>query len=267
MHVKVLTWGGLLVAALAATATAGHCSKKHPSVHEDSLDIVPRALGDEEAALLTERDAAALSLEDRHSLKHYYTNLTDHVNQRFFQSYLHSRSGNNSSAGGLQRRDDVCLEKGEMNKCAAIFANKGVPGGVKVWNIIIEEDYRWDDVCGRRILKEFRNKCAGVKDFPVYVKDWRCDRIDYLFYGTSVNIPLATVWISFITKARCQEEWADKFIKTATNGFVDIGCVAMNLDQLPSSRDFKELRAQNKFKHPLTPPGAHRRPHNNELVN
>ena len=270
MHLKTVTWGGLFVAALGGTALARTSVDKRAIVEarmaEDPLNVGLRTLSDDEAALLTESEPAALSLEDRHSLQHYYTNLTEHVNQRFFQSYIHSRSSDNAATNSLQRRDDVCLVKGEMNKCAAVFADKGVKGGVKVWNIVIEEDYRWDDVCGRKVLNEFRSKCAGFKDFPVFVKDWKCERIDYLFYGTSVNIPLATVWISFITKARCQEEWADKFIKRATNGFVDIGCVAMNLDQLPSSRDFKELRAQHKFEHPMQPPGTHRRPHENILV-
>jgi len=209
-------------------------------------------LGDAEAADLTQRDYETLSAHQQSALQEYYAQIMAEVNPSVFRTFLNESTTPNPGRR-LQGRGEgedeeyvmppPCLEKGDLNRCAAVHVNKGVPGGVKVWNIMIEENYRYDDICGRSILKKFRSKCNS---FPVWVKNWRCDRIDYLFYGTNVNVPWGTVWINFITRSSCQEEWAEKWIAEISRGEVQPMCIAMTLDQLPSPLDFKEMRTMYK---------------------
>ena len=269
MHItsKTTKWCALAVAG-AALGLAG------PASAASSGAVLARGqLSDAEAADLTQRDFATLSEPDQSALHRYYADIVRGVNPSVFRGLLNQTTTANPRKG-LGRREDKkdaapagedkkdaapaavedeyvpdppCLERGELNRCAAVFVDKGVPGGVKVWNIMLEEDYRWDDVCGRAILDKFRTRCNS---FPVWVKDWRCDRIDYLFYGTNVNVPWGTVWINFITRSSCQEEWAEEWIREVTQGEVQTMCVALDLSQLPAPLDFQEMRAS------LPQPGA-----------
>jgi len=135
--------------------------------------------------------------------------------------------------GSLNRRDPERLDR-----CVAVKVDKH--GGIKVWNILLERDHLYDDICGRQFLAAFRKRCNW---FPVYIHNWRCDRLDYILFGTDKQVPWGTVWMQFITKNACSTlSHGPESIKEATGGAVDLKCLKIKLDGLPAPLDFKEMR-------------------------
>jgi hypothetical protein len=202
-------------------------------------------------ALVGLRLSAASPLDTR-NIQDALSATSEWANQILAQYHF----SNHTRPTKLDRRDDEGPEPGEYNRCTSVRLPKGVgipgkpgervPMDVRAWGITLEKDQRFDEICGREFLRGFREFFRGeCHRFPVWVKDWKCDRLDIPLMGTYAQVPPGTVWMTFVTKNEMYECEADKgtaIIKEVGYGLLnDIYCMSIDIGNIPVKMDLKDL--------------------------